>query len=70
MSHWLDNTLQHLQIGEALFVSAVDGLMHGLNAPANFLGQICTGAERWQAAIREIQAPVNLADILRTRTGF
>ena len=70
MGHWLDNTLQHLQLGEALIVTAVDGLMHGLHAPANFIGQICTGAERWQAAIRQIQAPVNLADVLRTRQPF
>jgi len=68
MSHWLENSLQHLQLGEALIAGAVGGLMHGLHAPAEFLGQICTGAERWHAALREIQAPVSLADILRTRT--
>jgi uncharacterized protein YukE len=55
MSHWLDNTLQHLQVGEAL--------IHGWQAPA---------AERWQVAIRQMQATVNatvnLVDILRART--
>ena len=68
MSHWLDNTLRHLQLGETLIPGAVEGLLRGWQAPANVIGKLCTGAERWQAAIREMQTPLNLAEILRART--
>jgi len=70
MSHWLDNTLQHLQVGEALIAGGVEGLFHGWQTPADVIGKIYTGAERWQAAIRQIQetATVNLVEILRART--
>lgn len=68
MSHWLDSTLQHLQVGEALMAGGVEGLFHGWQAPADVIGKIYTGAERWQAAIRQMQATVNLVEILRART--
>jgi hypothetical protein len=68
MNHWLDH--QHLHFGEALLVGGVDGLFHGWRASAEAIGKLCTGgADRWQAAIRQIQAPVNFADILRARTS-
>jgi|HubBroStandDraft_4_1064222.scaffolds.fasta_scaffold363207_2 hypothetical protein len=73
MSHWLDNTLQHLHVGEALIAGGVEGLIHGWQAPAaDVIGKLHAGAERWQAAIRQMQltvnATVNLVDILRART--
>ncbi len=34
---------------------------------ALLVGTPCTGAERWQAAIRRFQSTVNFADILRAR---
>jgi hypothetical protein len=68
MSHWIENTLQHLQVGEALVAGGVEGLFHGWQAPADVMGKICTGAERWQAAIRQMHATVNLVEILRART--
>jgi hypothetical protein len=69
MNHALDNTLQHSQLGEALMASGVDGLFQGWQASTDVIGKLCTGgAERWQAAVRQMQAPVNLADILRART--
>jgi hypothetical protein len=67
MSHWLENTLQHLQLGEALISGGVESLWHGWQGPAGVIGEICTGAERWQAAIRGMSTPVNLAEILRAR---
>jgi hypothetical protein len=67
MSHWLDNTLQHLQLGEALIAGGVDGLFHGWQASADVLGKLCTGTDRWHALIRQMQAPVNFAEILRAR---
>ncbi|MGO8828730.1 MAG: hypothetical protein ACLQT5_05745 [Steroidobacteraceae bacterium] len=68
MNHWLDNTWQHLQLGEALIASGVDGLVHGWQASTEALGKLYPGAERWQAAIRQVQATtVNFADILRAR---
>jgi hypothetical protein len=68
MNHWLQHTVQHLQIGEALMAGGTDGLIHGWMGPADILGKLCTGAERWQATIRQMQTTVNLADILRART--
>jgi hypothetical protein len=71
MSHWLDNTLQHLHVGEAMIAGGVEGLIHSWHAPAaDMIGKLSAGAERWQAAIRQMQATatVNLVDILRART--
>jgi hypothetical protein len=68
VNHWLNDTLEHLKLGEALIAGGVEGLVHGLQAKAGAIGRLCTGAERWQAAIRQIQAPLNLADIIRART--
>ena len=67
MTHWLENTVHQLQLGEALIV---DGLYRGWQVPGAVLSKLCTGAERWQAAIRQFQAPMNLAEILRARTFF
>lgn len=69
MNHWLDNTLRHLQLSETLRAGGLEVLFHGWQqASTNAIGKLCTGAERWQAAIRQIQAPVNFADALRART--
>ncbi len=70
MNNVLDKTLQHLQRGDALITSGVNGLIHSWQASTQVIGKLCTGhAERWHAAIRQIQAPVNLAEILRARTS-
>jgi len=68
MNHWLEKTWQHLQVGEALIADGVEGLFRGWQASAEVIGKLCTGADRWQAVIRQMQSPVNLADILRART--
>jgi hypothetical protein len=70
MGHWFDSSWQQARLGEAFLVGSVESLFTGWQAPAaNVIGKLGTGAERWQAAIRQIQAPVNnLADILRSRT--
>ncbi|MGA9027474.1 MAG: hypothetical protein WB440_15585 [Steroidobacteraceae bacterium] len=68
MNHWLTHTVQHLQLGEALVAGGVDGLLRGWRAPGNLVGKLCTGAERWQAAIRDMPVTANLAEILRART--
>jgi hypothetical protein len=71
MNHWLENPLDHLALGESLIASGVDGLVHGWQASTDALGKLCTtGAERWQAVIRQMQTPVNFADILRARNPF
>jgi hypothetical protein len=69
MSDWFDNPWHDSQLGEALLVGSVEHLLSWWQAPAaDVIGKLCTGAERWQAAIRRCHAPVNLADILRART--
>lgn len=67
MTHALDKALRQLEIGEQLIASGVDVLVRRWHASAGALGKLCTGAERWQAALRQMQAPVNLAEILRAR---
>ena len=67
MNDELDNTLRY---GEALLVGGVESMFQGWKASTEMVGKLWTGsADRWQAAIRQIQTPVNLADILRARTS-
>ena len=51
----------------ALIAGGVDGLFHGWQASADVLGKLCSGTDRWHALIRQMQTPVNFADILRAR---
>jgi hypothetical protein len=73
MSHWFEPLLYETDVDEASLVGSGESLLSGSRvsgwrAPAaDVVGKLCTGAERWQAAIRRYQAPVNLADILRAR---
>ncbi len=68
VTHSLEKTLRQFQLGEELISGAVEGLICGWQASTVVIGKLRTGAERWQAAIRQFQAPMNLADILRSRT--
>jgi hypothetical protein len=68
MTHALEDVLNRLQLGEQLIAGGVESLVRGWQASTQALGKLCTGAERWQAALRQMQAPVNLAEILRART--
>jgi len=72
MSYALDNFLYPLQIGEELIADGIDALAKHWQASTTVIGKLCTSADRWQAALRQIQAqmatPVNLPDILRART--
>jgi hypothetical protein len=68
MDHELDNRWRY---GEALLIDGVESLFHGWKTSTEMIGKLWNGgAERWQAANRQIQvASVNLADILRARTS-
>ena len=68
MNKALENVMYPLQLGEELIAAGVDELFRRWQASASAIGKLCTGAERWQAALRQIQAPINLAEILRART--
>lgn len=75
MKRAFDKVLSQLQAGEELVAAGVDELSRRWQASATFIGKLCTETDRWQAALRQIQAPlrqmqkpVNLAEILRTRT--
>jgi hypothetical protein len=72
MSYALDKVLYPLQIGEELIADGIDALAMHWQASTTVIGKLCTGADRWQAALRQIQAqlttPVNLPEILRART--
>jgi hypothetical protein len=72
MGYALDKVLHPLQIGEELIADGIDALVKHWQASTTVVGKLCTGADRWQAALRQIQAqivtPVNLPDIFRART--
>jgi hypothetical protein len=67
MSNAFQNAMNPLQFGEELIAAGVDELFRRWQASTGALGKLCTGAERWQAAFRQMQAPVNVAEILRAR---
>ncbi len=76
MNTWLENARRQIeqgealiQMGEELITSSVAALLRDWQNPAIVIDKLCTGAERWQAAIRQMQAPLNVADILRSRTA-
>jgi len=72
MNHEIDNTWGHLRFGESLLAGGVESLSQGWKASTEMIGKLWNGgAERWQAANRQIQvASVSLADILRKRTSI
>jgi hypothetical protein len=67
MSHTYENVMQQLQLGEELIAAAVDELVGRWQASVTVIGKLCAERDRWQAALRQMQAPINLADILRAR---
>jgi hypothetical protein len=68
MTQAFDNLRQQLQLGEEMIAAGADQLFRRWQASAEAIGKLCAGTERWQAAFRQMQAPINLADILRART--
>ncbi len=71
MKHALHNPLDQLPSAEALLADGVERLFRRWQASSEAIGKLCEGgAQRWQAAIRQIQAPVNLAQILRERASL
>jgi hypothetical protein len=68
MGHTFENVMHQLQLGEELIASGVDELFRRWQASATVIGKLCTPSDRWQALLHQMQAPVNLADVLRTRT--
>lgn len=75
MKRAFDTVLNQLQAGEELIAAGVDQLSRRWQASATFIGELCAGTDRWQAALRKMQLPtnnmqdpINLAEILRART--
>jgi hypothetical protein len=68
MNSALDNVLQQFQLGEELIADGIDVLVRRWQASTTAVSQLCTGTERWQAALRQMQTQVNLAEIFRSRT--
>jgi hypothetical protein len=68
MSYALGEVSQKLQFGEGLIADGIDVLVRRWHQSTTVIGKLCPGPERWQAALRQIPTPVNLADILRART--
>lgn len=72
MSHTYENVMHQLQLGEELITAAVNELVGRWQASVTVIGKLCAETDRWHAALSQMQAhmqaPVNLADILRART--
>ncbi len=69
MNHSFENVMHQLQLGEELIAAGVEQLSRRWHASVTVIGKLCTPSERWQAALRQMQAPVNLPEILRARSG-
>ncbi len=76
MDKWIETARKHIEQGEALIqmseefiASSVAAVLRDWQNPAVMLDKLCTGAERWQTAIRQMQPSSNFADILRSRTA-
>jgi hypothetical protein len=67
MSHTFESVMHQVQLGEELIAAGVDELFRRWQASITVIGKLCSETDRWQAVIRQVQAPVNLADILRAR---
>jgi len=67
MNHAFENVLHQVQLGEELIATGVDELFRRWQASVTVIGKLCAETDRWQAVLRQIQTPVNLAEILRAR---
>jgi hypothetical protein len=68
MEHAFENLMHRLQLGEELLGAGAEELFRRWRASTQAIGKLCAGTDRWQAAFRQMQAPINLAEILRART--
>lgn len=76
MKRAFDTVLHQLQAGEELIAAGVDQLSRRWQASATFIGKLCAETDRWQSALRKMQAPgnksqtpIDMAEILRARTA-
>ena len=67
MNHAFENVMHQVQLGEELIAAGVDELYRRWQASVTVIGKLCAETDRWQAVLRQIQTPVNLAEILRAR---
>ena len=70
MNHALDNVMHQVQLGEELIAAGVDELFRRWQASVTVIGKLCAETDRWHAVLRQMQSPVNLAEILRARTAL
>jgi hypothetical protein len=68
MNHAFDHVMNQVQLGEELIAAGVEELYRRWQASVTVIGKLCTETDRWHAVLRQIQTPVNLAEILRART--
>jgi hypothetical protein len=76
MDKWIETARKHLEQSEALIQKGEELIAQGVAAvlrdwqnPSEVIDKLCTGAERWQTAIRRMHATSNFAEILRSRTA-
>ncbi len=76
MDKWIETARKQIeqgealiQMGEKLIATSVAVVLRDWQTPSLVIDQLCTGAERWQAAIRRMQSTSNFAEILRSRTA-
>ena len=69
MNHAFENVMHQVQLGEELIACGVDELFRRWQASVTVIGKLCAETDRWHAVFRQMQSPVNLAEILRRRTA-
>ena len=70
MNNAFENVMHQMQLGEELIAAGVDELFRRWQASVTVIGKLCAETDRWQAVLRQMQAPVNLAEILRGRAAL
>ena len=58
MKRAFDTVINQLQAGEELIAAGVEQLSRHWQASATFIGKLCAETDRWQAALRKMQAPI------------
>ena len=66
MNRWFQNVLDQLQQSDELLVDGMQRLL-GSRASADLVWPLRTGAERWQALMHQVDVPVDVAAIFRSR---
>lgn len=69
MTRWFQNVPGQLQGAAELLADRLQRSLRESRASRDFVWGLRNGAERWHAAVRQMDPKTSIADILRTRTA-